>query len=45
MNPFGIIMAILNVVAACYEFVYNKNPKMGVTYLCYGVASVALALR
>jgi uncharacterized integral membrane protein len=43
VNPFGvIIMAVLNLGAAGYEFFWHKNLPLAITYLCYAVASVCL---
>lgn len=41
MNYFGVIMAVLNLCAALFDY-KNHNIARGTMYFCYAVASIAM---
>lgn len=45
MNPFAVLMVVLNIGAGVYEIARHRDWGMGLMYLCYAVTTAILGTR
>jgi len=45
VNPFAIALIALNLGAAGYELIKHNDWWLGIMYICYAIATLAIALK